>query len=100
MFCNDSVEQEVCPQRGADEVQAVDRDGLPVEQRHAVALALSGELAVRILDVVSIELVIARHVEDVLRAAPSLGDVAGEDDQFDVWGERRDGVPFELDVEV
>ena len=54
---DDPVEQEIGPQRGADEVQAVDRDGLPVEQRHAVALALSGELAARILDVASIEFV-------------------------------------------
>ena len=70
------IEQEVGPQCRPDEVDVVDDDRVGVEQRDAVPGALLGELPACVVDVGTVELVIARDVEDVPGLGPCLGRVA------------------------
>ena len=70
------IEQKVGPQRRPDEVDVVDDDRAGVEQRDAVPGALLGELFACVVDVGTVELVIARDVEDVPGLGPCLGRVA------------------------
>ena len=105
------LEPEVRPERRPDEADVVDGDSASVEPGHSVLEALSGEFASRHFDVVPVELVVPRDIEDALGTGPAFGDVpdpagvhrsevAGEDDEFGVGGERGDEVTVELDVQV
>ena len=110
-FSGDALEQEIGPERCPDEPHVLHRDVPWVDQRHAVLEALSGEFASPHLDVRPVELVVPGHVEDAVGTGPASRDVphlagvygrevAGEDGEFGLGGERRDEVAFEFDVQV
>ena len=103
------VEPKIGPQRRADESHLIDVDDARVEQLDSVVPALAREFAPCGIDLRPVPLVVAVHVEEV-RVAPRAhhiadavraprGQIACEDDDVGVRGDRGEGVAPVLEVE-
>ena len=104
------VEAEVSPQRCPDEANVLDVHSSGVKQCHAVVAALSRELESYGVEFGAVELVVAWDVEEVgpVPGAQDLsealgthwGQVASQDHDVGVGGDRGQAVRREFDVEV